>query len=124
MQRYPNLETIDFVGAANLRQRSEVMTWIETNRSELWIEGFTDIEKSDWTTNFSLEVEGAANAYSNITVLAFFCSEKTGSKSFSRPEVVLQSLLFQLINRHYSKVFIAALSQIRADAISIPGIAK
>lgn len=104
MHRYPTLGTIDPVGAINLRQRSEVMTWVETNQSELlWIEGFMDTEKSDWTTNFSLEVEGAAKAYSNITVLTFFCSEETGSTSFSGPEVVLQSLLFQLIDRHYSK---------------------
>lgn len=104
MHRYPTLGTIDPVGAINLRQRLEVMTWVETNQSELlWIEGFTDIEKSDWTTNFSLEVEGAAKAYSNITVLTFFCSEETGSTCFSGPEVVLQSLLFQLIDRHYSK---------------------
>ena len=104
MHRYPTLGTIDPVGAINLHQRPEVMTWVETNQSELlWIEGFTDVEKSDWTTNFSLEVEGAARAYSNITVLIFFCSEETGSTSFSGPEVVLQSLLFQLIDRHYSK---------------------
>ena len=104
LHRYPTLGTIDPVGAINLRQRSEVMAWIETNQSELlWIEGFTDIEKSDWTTNFSWEVEGAAKAYSNITVLTFYCSEETGSTSFSGPEVVLQSLLFQLIDRHYSK---------------------
>lgn len=58
MQRYPNLETIDSVGAANLRQRSEVMTWIETNRSELlWIEGFTDIEKSAWQTKRAIRVQ-------------------------------------------------------------------
>lgn len=104
LQRYPTLSSIHSISAANLRRCPEVMIWIETNQSELlWIEGFTEIEKSDWTTNFSLEIEGAAKAYSGITAVTFFCSEQPDLASFGGPEVVLQSLLFQLINRHYSK---------------------
>lgn len=62
LKPFCSLGGIDSVGAANLRQRVEVMTWIGTNQSEvLWIEGFTDIEKSDWTAEFLLEIEGAGS---------------------------------------------------------------
>lgn len=104
MQRSLMLEGTQHASVANLHQRIEVMAWVETTYSELlWIEGFAGIERSDWTTGFALNIESAASPYASITVLSFFCSEQTVSSDFDGPEVVLQSLLLQLIDRHHTK---------------------
>lgn len=104
LQRGLMLDGNQSASVANIHHRIEVMAWIESAHSELlWIEGFAVIGCCDWTTGFALNIESAARPYASITVLRFFCSEQTTSSVFEGPEVVLQSLLFQLIDRHYTK---------------------
>ena len=92
------------IGAANLRQSGEVLAWIgSTDSGLLWIDGFAQIEKSDWTTTFCLMIEDIARPNESITMLSHYCSEQANSSQLNRPEVILQSLIFQLIDRHYRK---------------------
>ena len=85
----------------NLHQREEVRAWIGSTQSELlWIDGFAETGKSDWTTKFCLEVEDAAKPVETITVLSYNCSEQANSSLSSRPHTILHSFIFQLIGRH------------------------
>ena len=89
------------IAATNLHQREEVRAWIGSMQSELlWIDGFAEIEKLDWTTSFCLEVEEAAKPIKTITVLSYYCSGQANTILSSRPETILHSFIFQLISRH------------------------
>jgi len=88
-----------------LQNDRNILAWIETCTSRLlWIEGH--MEKSDpyWNSNFALEVfcaaeKGASKNSQTITALSFFC-DGNASQRLNRPEVVAQSLLIQLIEKH------------------------
>jgi hypothetical protein len=91
-----------------LHSDRNILAWIETCTSRLlWIEGH--MEKSDpyWNSNFALEVFCAAEKIASenpqtITALSFFCDDNAAQR-LNRLEVVAQSLLIQLIEKHRRK---------------------
>lgn len=91
-----------------LQNNQDILSWVELCSSKLlWVEGYQ--EKSDpyWNTNFSLDVfcsaeKGASQFPDIITALSFFCDDRA-IPGLNRPEVVAQSFLIQLIEKHRTK---------------------
>ena len=101
-QLYHDHSVFGLIRTPNLYQRLDVMSWIELSSSELlWIDGFADNQKPDWTSRFSLEIGSAAESYDGITCLHHYCSEVANVAELSSPEIVLQSMLSQLIDRNF-----------------------
>lgn len=101
-RRYPINDPKWSIGTRNLRKCREVLSCLESIRSELiWIDGNLDTGKSDWTTNFALEVTSAAKTHGTIAVLMHFCGEQPRSRPEGALESVIQSMIFQLIHLHY-----------------------
>ena len=101
-QRYPINDQKWSISTSNLRKRREVLSWLESTQSGLiWIDGNLDAGKSDWTTNFALEVISAAKVHGIVTVLMYFCGEHPRSRPEGTLESVIQSMIFQLIHLHY-----------------------
>ncbi|KAL9118612.1 MAG: hypothetical protein Q9187_004840 [Circinaria calcarea] len=97
LQRYPIEDSTIYTRI--LQSNPEIFSWIESKQSRLiWVEGSMDRGKSDWSTNFCLEIIGATQSLDQITVLRHFSGEQP--LHCSSPGMLLQSILSQLILVH------------------------
>jgi hypothetical protein len=110
LSHYPAMTLEPVTESLLLHQRAVLHSWVDSPHSSiLWIDGCKDRSDSDWTSDLSLEVIGATiQATTNmpsgtLCLLYHFCG-KGESGARKRPEIVLQDLLFQIIQGH-AKMF-------------------
>ena len=87
----------------NLLKLERVMTWLESNRSELlWVNGNHVLRRADWNTTFALPllVDGRER-YSSVLILRYFC-EDLGSSKKNNCRTLMQALIFEILEKYPS----------------------
>lgn len=60
------------------------------------VEGHNESTSFEWNTEILMDLENVVSSEENITVLSFYCGEKTLSENLS-PSLVLQSFVQNLV---------------------------
>ena len=95
------MNDLDTISSTNLYRNDEVLAWVNSSRSQLlWVDGFAETAKLNWTTKFCMLLEDAALPYDTVTTLNYYCNSYAASPKVNRPETVLQSLIVQIISAH------------------------
>lgn len=115
LSRHPGQKSATVIESLKLNQQKTLFSWAKSSQSELlWIDGCFDQRQSDWTTDLSLEIIGTAqtsisrSGLKTASVIYHFCDPK-GCNAIRTPEIVVQDLLFQLIEGH--DIFTPAICQ-------------
>ena len=82
-------------------KREETRHWMtDASSGLLWIESYSDSRFTDWMTALVLDLIDQASRFEHNTVLRYFSQSRMIGQGISTAVITLQSLIFQLIQRH------------------------
>lgn len=110
IESYPGPGVATVVDSLNIQQLEDLKAWVAAEHSQLlWLDGCLAPGFSDWTSDLSLEIVGMSSIAkqqnseaSRTTTLFHFCEPLVHDVQRT-PTVVVQDLIYQLIEAHTEK---------------------
>ena len=104
---YPGATTSAVIDSLSLQQQEVLLSWVGYTQSQLlWIDGCLGRSATNWTTDLAVEIIRIAkdavtsSGLLDLGVIYQFCSPPGASQKKRSAEIVLQDLIFQLVENH------------------------